>query len=53
VGGDLSDRLHSQLMFETLGVDPLAAVQALDVMRQDLPLLNRIRRTVIGGQRNG
>lgn len=50
VGGDLSDRLHSQLLYETLGVDPLAAVQALDLMRQDLPLLNRIRRTVIGGQ---
>lgn len=53
VGGDLSDRLHSQLMFETLGVDPLAAVQALDLMRQDLRLLNRIRRTAVGGQRNG
>lgn len=47
VGGDLSDRLHAQLMFETLGVDPEAAVQALDLMRQDLPLLNRIRAGVM------
>ncbi len=47
VGGDLSDRLHAQLMFETLGVDPEAAVQALDLMRQDLPLLNRIRAVVM------
>lgn len=53
VGGDLSDRLRSQLMFETLGVDPLAAIQALDLMREYLPLLNRIRRTVMGGRRNG
>ncbi len=52
VGGDLSDRLRSQLMFETLGIDPLAAVQALDLMREDLPLLNCIRRTVVGGQHN-
>lgn len=34
-------------MFETLGVDPEAAVQALDLMRQDLPLLNRIRAGVM------
>lgn len=47
VGGDLSDRLHAQLMFETLGVDPEAAVQPLDLMRQDLPLLNRIRAVVM------
>jgi hypothetical protein len=53
VGGDLSDRLRSQLMFETLGVEPLAAAQALDLMRQDLPLRNRIRHAVMGGQRNG
>lgn len=35
VRGELADRLHSQLMFETLGVAPEAAVQALDLMAQD------------------
>ncbi|MFO6464191.1 hypothetical protein ACK8OR_07360 [Jannaschia sp. KMU-145] len=53
LGGDLSDRLQSQLLYETLGVEPQAAVQALDLIQQDLPLLNRIRQTVIGGQRDG
>ncbi|SFL48621.1 MgsA AAA+ ATPase C terminal [Loktanella salsilacus] len=47
VGGDLSDRLHSQLMFETLGVLPEVAVEALNLMREDLPLLNHIRAHVM------
>lgn len=47
VGGELSDRLHSELMFETMGVAPEAATQALDLMRQDLPLLNQIRAGVL------
>lgn len=46
-GGDLADRLHAQLMFDTLGVEPHHAVQALDLMRGDLPLLNRIRKTIM------
>ena len=52
VGGDLSDRLHAQLQFETLGVAPRHAVQALSLMRDDLPLLNRIRASVIGEKSN-
>ena len=52
VGGDLCDRLRSQLMFETLGVDPGLAVQALDLMREDIPVLNRIRATILKGQRH-
>lgn len=52
VGGDLSDRLHAQLMFETLGVDPGHAVQALDLMRGDIRILNRIRRSVMGGRQD-
>lgn len=47
VGGDLSDRLHAQQTFETLGVDPRHAPQALDLMREDLPLLNCIRAAVV------
>lgn len=47
VGGDLSDRLHAQQTFETLGVDPRHAPQALDLMRDDLPLLNSIRAAVM------
>ena len=47
VGGDLSDRLHAQQTFETLGVDPRHAAQALDLMQEDLPLLNRIRSAVM------
>jgi hypothetical protein len=50
VGGDLSDRLHAQLQFETLGIAPRHAVQALSLMRDDLPLLNRIRASVMGGE---
>lgn len=52
VGGDLCDRLHSQLMFDTLGVDPGLAVKALDLMRADIPVLNRIRATILKGQRH-
>lgn len=47
VGGDLVDRLHTQLMFDTLGVEPHHAVQALGLMRGDLPLHNRIRKTIM------
>lgn len=48
LGGALSDRLRHQMSFETLGVDPLHAVAALDLMREDLPLLNRIRAAIMG-----
>ena len=47
VGGDLSDLLHAQQTFETLGVDPRHAAQALDLMREDLLLLNCIRAAVM------
>ena len=45
VGGDLAERLHAQQSFQTLGVDPQDAVQALELMRCDLPLFNCIRET--------
>jgi len=47
LGGALSDKLRTQLMFETLGVEPLYAVAALDLMRGDLPLLNSIRASIM------
>ncbi|MWB77967.1 hypothetical protein GLS40_08030 [Pseudooceanicola sp. 216_PA32_1] len=53
VGGDLSDRLHAQQTFETLGVDPRHAAQALDLMREDLPLLNCIRAAVLKEANHG
>lgn len=53
VGGDLSDRLHAQQTFETLGVAHLHAAQALDLMREDLPLLNCIRAALMKEANHG
>lgn len=52
LGGDLSNRLRAQMVFESLGVSPEDAVIALDLMREDLPILNRIRATIMQGQRH-
>ena len=48
VGGVLTEQLNRQLAFDTLGVDRPA--DALHLMRDDLPLLNRIRQEVMTEQ---
>lgn len=49
VRGRLADRLHTQFKYETLGIKPSSAEQALDLMREALPLLHQLRAEVVEG----
>lgn len=50
--GDVGIELRRKMDFDCLGVSPDQATEALALMRSSLPLLNTLRRDLIGGQNN-
>ncbi len=50
--GVLADRLHTQFLYNTLGVEPSCAAEALGLMREALPLLDQIRADVLNSRGN-
>jgi hypothetical protein len=52
MGWPLADEVRRQTDFECSGPDCPEAAEILEVMRDDIPLLNEARATVVGSLRH-